>query len=665
MREQLEEFFRQSRISKRLKQVIASGKKSLIVDYDEFIRFDPELARYILNEPLQVFEEATKILERMTKIPRLNLRIKNVGESVEIRNIRAEHLGKLIQIEGILVQAGQVRPEVNIATFRCKGCGEDYRVEQVGDFITAPLSCANPNCKARGPNAFELILESTEFRDWQSIAVQEPPAKLRGGRMPRRIKGILRDDLVDVAVPGNHVVLTGVPRPLFSRKKERVMTTVFMVNYIEVLQKGVEEAELTAEDIQQIEKLARDPWISHKIIHSIAPAIMGHDTIKEAIALQLFGCDPTVLADGTRIRGDIHILLSGEPGTAKSQILRWVADVAPRGVYTSGKKTTGAGLTATAVRDELGTGWNLEAGALVIADGGIACIDEFEKMPEEERGTMLESMEQQTISIAKAGIVATLNARTAVLAATNPKGGRFDKNYPVAMQLPLDPVLLSRFDLIFALKDEPKSEEDHALAKHVIALHTKPHKAVKPPIDKELLRKMIIYARKKIKPTFTDKEAQKLIEDFYVNWRKTGMAKGDVLPITVRQLEAIIRLAKARARLRFSEKVSVEDVSRAIDLVKYFLEQVGMDVRTGVVDIDIIATGIPRSQREKINRIQQILDELEAEYGEHIPIKELKKRAIENNISERFVDHYIEQETRRGTLYDPTGENKVIARVKG
>ncbi len=662
MREKLEDFLRQSAISKRLKQAVAAGRKSLIVDYDEIIQFDQELAKYVLNEPLKVFDEATKLLESITQIPRMSLRIKNLGESVEIREIRAEHLGRLIQIEGIMVQAGQVRPEINVATFRCKRCGEEYRKEQVGDFITTPFICENPNCKARGPNAFELVLESTEFRDWQSIAVQEPPAKLRGGRMPRRLKGILRDDLVDQAVPGNHVILTGVPQPLFSRKKERVMTTVFLVNHLEVLQKGVEETELTSEDIKEIEKLAKDPWISHKIIHSIAPAIMGHETVKEAIALQLFGCDPLELEDGTRIRGDIHILLTGEPGTAKSQILKWVAEVAPRGVYTSGKKTTGAGLTATAVRDELGTGWNLEAGALVIADGGLACIDEFEKMPEEERGTMLESMEQQTISVAKAGIVATLNTRTAVLAATNPVHGRFDKNTPIASQLPLDPVLLSRFDLIFALKDEPKTEDDHAMAKHVITLHTKPQKVVKPPIKLDLLRKMIIYARKNIHPKFSDKEAQKLIEDFYVEWRRTVSAKGGVLPITIRQLEAIIRLAKARARLRFSEKVTIEDAKRAIELVKYYLEQVGMDIHTGLVDVDLITTGVPKSQREKIARIQEIFEELEAEYGEYIPIKELKRRAVERNIPEKFVDHYIETEKNRGALYSPSEET--IARVK-
>jgi replicative DNA helicase Mcm len=661
-RERLEDFLHRPEISKRLKRVVSTGQKSLVVEYDEIVKFDSALAKYLLNEPAKVFEEANRILEGISRVPGLRLRVKSLGESEDIRNLRSFHLGKFIQVEGIVVRASSVRPEIKIATFRCKRCGEEYRREQMGDYITSPIFCENPDCKARGAGAFEIVLESTEFRDWQSIQVQEPPAKLRGGRMPRRLDGIIRDDLVDVAVPGNNVVITGILQPLFNRKNEKVMRTVFLVNHVEVLQKGVEEAELTPEDMEQIKKLAKSPWIDHMIVQSIAPAIIGHETIKEAIALQLFGCDPLVLEDGTRIRGDVHILLTGEPGTAKSQILKWVAGVAPRGVYTSGKKTTGAGLTATAVRDELGSGWTLEAGALVIADGGLACIDEFEKMDVEERGTMLESMEQQTISVAKAGIVATLNARTAVLAATNPKWGRFDPTQSIALQLPLDPVLLSRFDLMFVLRDEPKVEDDHAIAKHILTLHTKPSKALKPPIDFELLRKMIIYARKSIRPQLTDKEAQRIITDFYVGWRKMMVAKGAPLPITVRQLEAIVRLAKARARLRFSDAVSVEDAKRATDLMKHCLEQVGVDVRTGLVDIDLITTGIPKSQRDSAVRVMQIIEELESEYGDKVPLKEVKTRAVGIGISESFVDQFIEREKARGTLYAPTDET--IARVK-
>ena len=374
-----------------------------------------------------------------------------------------------------------------------------------------------------------------------------------------------------------------------------------------------------------------------------------------------FGSDPVELPDGTRVRGDIHILLSGDPGTAKSQLLNWVANVAPRGVYTSGMKSTGAGLTATAVRDEIGKGWTLEAGALVIADGGLAAIDEFEKMDKEDSASILESMEQQTISIAKAGIVARLNTRAAVLAATNPKGGRFDPNMNFASQIPLDPVILSRFDLIFILRDDPKEVDDSRVTKHILAIHSKP-KSIKAPIPPDLLRKMIIYARKYIHPTFTDKEAQQLIADFYTRQRKLAAQSGHPLPMTVRQLESIIRLAKAHARLRFSQKVTVEDARKAIALVDYCLRQVGVDVSTGLVDIDTITTGIPKSQREKMLTILQIIEDLEREYGGAAPIEEVKRIAISKRIDERFVEQVIETEKNRGTLYSP--REGMIARVK-
>jgi replicative DNA helicase Mcm len=407
--------------------------------------------------------------------------------------------------------------------------------------------------------------------------------------------------------------------------------------------------------------MAKDPWIANKIIQSICPAITGHEEIKEAIALQLFGSDPLELPDGTRIRGDTHLLLTGDPGTAKSQILKWVGFVAPRGLYTSGMKATGAGLTAAAVRDELGGGWTLEAGALVIADGGLASIDEFEKMSADDSAAILESMEQQTISIAKAGIVATLNTRTAVLAATNPKAGRFDPNTPITQQLALDPVLLSRFDLMFIMKDEPKVEDDRAIASHVVQIHSEPTRVIKPPIDSEFLRKIIIYARKKIHPSFDDKEAHKVITDFYVDWRKAATMQGRPLPITVRQLEALIRLAKAYARLRLSDRVTKEDATRAKNLVRKSLEQFGMTTE-GFVDVDLIVTGMSKSQREKALRLFDIIQELEAEHRGPVPIEKVKEKAMSEGISEKFVEFLINKEKDRGTLYSPSPHT--VARVK-
>lgn len=665
LREKLEDFLHQPKLLREFQRLAATGQKSLVVEHSAVMEFDKELGTFLLDFPKDFFKEADEILQRITKIPGACLRIKFLASSIEIRNIRALHLGKFIQVEGIMVRSSEVRPEATVAVFRCRKCGEETRIQQVGEFLVEPLSCPNINCK--GKRSFELLVEETEFRDWQSVRIQEPPAKLRGGRMPRHLDGIVRDDFVDRAVPGNHVILTGILYPLqerFGRKggqKGRVFRTVLFVNHVEVLQKGVEEAELKSEDEEKIKEMAKDPWLTRKIIQSIAPAIRGHEMVKEAIALQLFGCDLVELTDGTRIRGDSHVLLVGDPGTAKSQLLKWVAEVAPRSVYTSGKKTTGAGLTAAAVRDELmGGGWTLEAGALVIADGGIASIDEFEKMDAEEAGALLESMEQQTISIAKAGIVATLNTRTAVLAATNPRSGRFDDRTPVPQQLAIDPVLLSRFDLIFIMQDKPSPEEDRALSQHVLQLHAK--KVKQPPIAPDMLRKMIIYARKNVHPELKSKEVQKVISDFYVDWRKIAYAEGRFIPLTIRQLEALVRLAKSYARMRLNNEVMVEDANRAIELVKKSLEQVGLDLEKKIVDIDMIITGMPRTQREQIAAILDIIKELEDEYGGQAPEEKVIEKAKEKKIDEKFVRQVIEKEIQRGTLWKPTPE--FVARVK-
>lgn len=667
IKEKLEDYLHKSKTLKELKRLAAAGQKSIVVEYRDLVEFNEELAAYVLDSPREFLKAADEMLEGITKIPGARFRVKGLDKIVEIRDIRSYHLSKFLQVEGIVVRASPVRPEIKVGVFKCRRCGEEASREQLGEFLVEPLICNNPNCEGKGKGNFDLVIENTIFRDWQSIRLQEPPAKLRGGRMPRHLDAIIRDDIVDKAVPGNHVVVTGVLYALQARtnkggQKDKVLRTVLFITHIEVSKKGVEESELTAEDEKEIEKLAKDPWISNKIIQSISPAIKGYEDIKEAVALQLFGCDAVDLSDGTKIRGDTHLLLTGDPGTAKSQILKWVGNVVPRGIYTSGMKSTGAGLTATAVRDDIGGGWTLEAGVLVIADGGLASIDEFEKMNPEDAAAILESMEQQTISVAKAGIVATLNTRTAILAATNPKAGRFDPNTPVTQQLVLNPVLLSRFDLIFIMKDEPKVEDDKAIAQHIVQLHSDHKKVVKPPIDSSFLRKIIIYAKKKVHPKFSNKEAQKAIADFYVEWRKAATMQGRPLPITVRQLEALIRLARSYARLRLSDMVTVEDANRAIKLVKKSLEQVGMDTKTGFVDVDLIELGATKSQQEKVLRLFKIIEELESEHDGAAPIEKVKWKAASEGMSESFVELIIGKEKNRGTLYSPT--NDTVARVK-
>jgi replicative DNA helicase Mcm len=654
MDEKLGEFLRRKEVLKELRRLAAAGQKSLVIEFDSLLNLNMDLAKVLLDSPADFIDTADKILTDITKLPGMRLRVKLLDKSIPIRKIRAENVGNFIQVDGLLKRVGEVKPELKEAVFKCLRCGEENRVPQIDEVYREPLACENPNCGKRGP--FKLVIENSEFRDWQSLMMQERPEELRGGQIPRLIDAIVRDEFVDKAVPGNRVIMTGTLRVFQERQQRERKTTfrkVLFVSHIEVLQKGIEEAELSPADEEKIKELAKDPWVKNLVIQSIAPSIYGYDSVKEAIALQLFGCNAVDLPDGTRIRGDTHVLMTGDPGVAKSAILKWVAAISPRGLYTSGKKATGAGLTAAAVRDELGGGWALEAGVLVIADGGLACVDEFDKMSDEDSGAILESMEQQTISVAKAGIIATLNTRTAILAASNPAFGRFDRNRPLAEQLNVPPVLLSRFDLIFVMKDEPHADTDRAVAKHILQLHSDATRVVKPPIDSETLRKMIIYARKYIDPQFKDKEVLKAIEDFFVKWRSTAESGASPIPITPRQLEALVRLSKANARMRLSKEVTIEDANRAIDLVKRSLHEAGIDPESGKVDIDILMTGKSRSQRQNIERIQEIIKDLEGQFGGAAPIEEIKKLASAEGIRERFVDQMIEEEKRRGHLYEP------------
>src|SRR2546427_389043 len=340
---------------------------------------------------------------------------------------------------------------------------------------------------------------------------------------------------------------------------------------------------------------------------------------KEALALQLFGGVAKLMPDGRRIRGDIHLILVGDPGTGKSELLSYMIRLSPRGIYATGKAASAAGLTAAAVRDEFGEGrWTLEAGALVLADLGLAAIDEIEKMNPQDRSAIHEAMEQQRISVAKAGITAVLQSRCAILAAANPKFGRFDEHKYISEQIDLPPALLSRFDIIFSIIDRPQAERDRELAEHILKGHKvgeirrrrdaglvveseAPEQPFTPEFDPDFFRKYVAYA-KRIYPVMTD-EAMQIIERKYLDIRKTGEAAGSSVPITPRQLEAIIRLAEASSRLRLSETVGAEDADRAVRIVEYWMGMVAGE--EGRFDIDIIQTGISQSQREQIISIRE------------------------------------------------------------
>jgi replicative DNA helicase Mcm len=393
-----------------------------------------------------------------------------------------------------------------------------------------------------------------------------------------------------------------------------------------------------------------------KLAQSIAPSIFGFEKIKEAIVLQLFGGVKTIRPDHTKVRGDIHILLVGDPGVAKSQLLKYVAAVSPKARYVSGKGTSGAGITASVVKDEFLRGWALEAGALVLANKGICCVDEIDKMDKDDRVAMHEAMEQQTITIAKANIHSTLLSETTILAAANPKLGRFDPYQSLGAQIDMPPTLISRFDLIFPIRDLPNEARDTKLAKHILESFRNPENLV-PDIAPELMRRYIAYAKRNCKPKMTS-EAVTEIQDFFVGLRNKRKGAGEEekiqpIPISARQLEALVRIAHASAKIRLSDAVTKDDALKAIEILRFCLSQVGVDTETGELDIDRIVTGITSTQRNRIVTIRELVRELETKHGSNIALADLIDAAKEKGIEESKVEEIIERMKRDGELFEP------------
>jgi replicative DNA helicase Mcm len=631
-------------------------ERSIVVDYTDLEMFYADLADLLLEKPEDVIKAAQKAIRNidpLRKNANLNIRFRNVRNNIDLRYLRSKYIGKFVAVDGIVRKTDEIRPRIINATFECRSCMRLHEVPQSSSLINEPAICQE--C---GGRSFRLLQEESEFMDTQSTKLQEPLENLSGGEQPRQIIVTLEDDLVDELTPGDIVRITGQLKTVRDEKTKRFKNYIYG-NFIEPLEQEFEELKIDPEDEKEIKKLAADPQVYDKIINSTAPSIQGYREVKEAIALQLFGGSAKMLEDKTRIRGDIHILIVGDPGIGKSQILKYVSKLAPRGIYTSGKGTSGVGLTAAAVRDELG-GWSLEAGALVLGDRGNVCVDELDKMRPEDRSAIHEALEQQTISIAKAGIMATLNSRCSVLAAANPKYGRFDRFKPTAEQINLPSTILSRFDLIFVVEDKPDPDRDKRLAGHILRIHK--DTSIPFEIDPELLRKYIAYARREVKPKLTH-EAMRVLQEFYVGMRGGVDEEEDApVPITARQLEALVRLSEASSRIRLGEEVTDYDAKRAISLQMKCLKQVGYDPETGKVDIDKVEGRTPKSDRDKFRLVSQTIKRLEDEYNGRAP-KQMLMDELEDkyNMDEEKAEEVIRFLKRNGTIYEPKpGYYKVV-----
>ncbi|ORY94529.1 MCM2/3/5 family-domain-containing protein [Syncephalastrum racemosum] len=570
----------------RIRDMGERNRESFELNYEQLSEVKPVLGYFLANAPLavlKIFDEVALDVTLMQfpeyeKIHReIHVRVTHLPTVNTLRDLRESQLNCLVRVSGVVTRRSGVFPQLKWVKYNCSKCNE-----LLGPFyqdIHNEIKIRTcPNCQSKGP--FTVNMEQTAYRNYQKLTIQESPGTVPPGRLPRHREVICLWDLIDKAKPGEEIEVSGIYRNNFDASLSTkngfpVFATIIEANHIHKNEDLFAAFNLNEEDKQQIKELAKDKNISRRIMKSIAPSIYGHQDIKRAIALALFGGVPKNIQNKHQIRGDINILMLGDPGTAKSQFLKYVENTAHRAVFTTGQGASAVGLTASVHKDPITREWTLEGGALVLADRGVCLIDEFDKMNDADRTSIHEAMEQQSISISKAGIVTTLQARCSVIAAANPIHGRYNPSVPFIQNVELTDPILSRFDVLCVVKDTVNPEHDHRLATSVISSHMRHHPGFKDQMDQDnqlmeqdadiipqdLLRKYIMFAREK-QPRLHQMDENKLAQ-LFSELRRESMTSGSI-PITVRHLESMVRLAEAHAKMHLRDYVRSDDVDVAI-----------------------------------------------------------------------------------------------------
>eukprot|EP00798_Chlamydomonas_sp_ICE-L_P026366 gene26366-17459_t len=609
----------------KIRVMQSSNRKSLEVLYPHLSAAQPLLAIWLADQPrtiLEFFNQAAKDVvlamfegtkeayealgtdsevyvrlgtleeyEAMGTDFEVYVRLAELPICDKLRELRNFHLNTLVRVTGVVTRRTGVFPQLRLVKYDCNKCGYVLGpFTQTSEEEIKPAAC--PNCSSKGP--FLVNSAETVYRDFQKLTLQESPGSVQAGRLPRHKEVILLHDLIDCARPGEEIDVTGMyvygyDATLNARNSFPVFTTHIEANFVSKKEDIYSATALTDEDRAAILGMAKDPRIGQRIVKSIAPSIYGHEFIKMGLAMALFGGMEKHPSPAYRLRGDINMLLLGDPGVAKSQFLKYVEKTAPRAVFTTGKGASAVGLTAAVTKDPITKEWTLEGGALVLADRGVCLIDEFDKMNDQDRVSIHEAMEQQSISISKAGIVTQLQARCSVIAAANPIGGRYDPSRVFSENVELTDPILSRFDVLCVVRDQVCPINDQRLAEFVVGNHMRghpdrvaadgdadiampgSHQSDPDILPQDMLKKYLMYAKQNCKPQLQQADYDRIME-VYTKLRQEA-ARTHGMPIAVRHLESLIRMSEAHAKMHLREYVSDDDINIAIrQLVGSFIQ---------------------------------------------------------------------------------------------
>ena len=682
------------------------------VPFHELQGFDPEFADDVLEHPRQILDSGTQTLieicrERGEQIDAV-LRVGELPRDSRrsLRDIGTADIERLRSVEAIITKISDLKPRLHMAVFSCEACGNTIEMNQKNEReLVEPLRCPPEHSGCGGsrnskenPTRFNLVVNISRMVNNQWIEIQELPENVPSGAQPTRGSVLVEGDQVNRHLPGERIVANLMPvvrSEVRRSKKTPMFDIIYHLISSEHENTPFNEIKITEEERDEIIEISQREDLMRLMQQSIAPSIFATGVmhyVKRSLALQLFGGVRRVNPDRTRLRGDIHILLMGDPGVAKSQLLDYMSKLSPRGKLASGGGVSGAGLTAAAVRDAFGDGrFALEAGILPLSDRGLAAIDEFDKISEDDRRTMHPAMEQQQIHVAKGGITATLPARCAILAAANPTDGRFSKRGPNQSvmrsynETGLPPPLASRFDIIWMIRDEIRVEDDERIARHMLKTRTKGVSESKVEESLELnptegqedqifatgvddtehltiefLRKFIAYAKRNIHPDLNEDAKARLLE-YYTDERQSfsredQTGESEVIPITPRALEALIRLTEAHARMHLREVATVDDADVALAVFRHWREE------SGIEDESELYSGVSARVRNANAVVRQFVRDICAERDGKANLDEIYSRAASTNIPETTVDEVLSRMRMSGELFSPTNDVYSFAR---